>query len=178
MTVTPQDLTDRCFRTRSPWSQEEACRAAAMWKAGATAVQIADQLGKTRNAVLGKIGRLGLARTTNGQARRPRAGKVSNRLRRGYQSRGGAHGWTPERDSRLESLWHEDLSCDEIAVRLATTESAVEIRLTQRGLMEPECPEAFTGREWFARNEARFRAAMNRAVKRGDIALPADEVPS
>ncbi len=178
MTETTQNSPDAGTRTRNLWSQKETCRAADLWKAGVTAIQIADQLGKTRNAVLGKIGRLGLARTTNGRARRPREGRVPYRRRREVLVRRGTNGWTSERDVRLGVLWQEGLSCDEIAVRLGGTESAVVTRLAQRGLMEPESPEAFTDREWFARNDARFRAAMNRAVKEGSVTLPVNDAQS
>lgn len=176
MTETTQNSHSSGLPARSPWSHEEACRAAALWKAGATAVQIAGTLGKTRNAVLGKIGRLGLARTSNGQTRRPREGRPPVRRRQRDLARFAGPGWTPGRDARLDVLWQEGLSCDEIAVRLGSTENSIAARLTQRGLMEPECPEAFTDREWFIRNDTRFRAAMNRAVKRGVVSLPGDEV--
>lgn len=47
---------------RLSWSEERAERCAEMWKAGESAGTIANELGMTRNAVIGKVHRMGLHR--------------------------------------------------------------------------------------------------------------------
>lgn len=45
------------------WTKEQSDMLCSLWRSGATAQAIADRLGVTRNAVLGRAGRLGLNRT-------------------------------------------------------------------------------------------------------------------
>lgn len=44
----------------TPWTEEETEKAKALWRAGATAAAIAEQLGRTKNSVIGRMHRLGL----------------------------------------------------------------------------------------------------------------------
>jgi hypothetical protein len=136
-----------------------------------TAAEIACVLGKSRNAVLGKIGRLGLSRsgrtargpeTTGG--RRSRATAAVPRHRR--------FAWSREHQARLVRHWKDGLATDEIAARLGCSETLVVERAAAAGLVSVEAPERHSSPRWFARNDARFRAAMQWAVDQGLVTLP------
>lgn len=45
------------------WTEAENAECAMLWRANYSARQIADRLGRSRNAVLGKINRMGLIRS-------------------------------------------------------------------------------------------------------------------
>ena len=67
MTLTEPAAPDTVLRptTRSntPWADELAKWAAAMWRSGSSARVIGDAIGRTRNAVVGKMNRMGLQRS-------------------------------------------------------------------------------------------------------------------
>ena len=158
---------------RSPWTEQEAEQAAELWKAGATATTIARSLGKSRNAVLGKIGRLGLKRNGNPATgigyRRPRrsATSVGSRIPRAQWFR-----WTRMDEERLEQFWLDGLTAEEIAARIGCSTGAVNARAARLGLVRAEYPERYVSAEWFAHNNARFVAAMQRALDSGRERLP------
>jgi GcrA cell cycle regulator len=56
---------------RTPWTADHIARAQAMWLAGRSAAAIGTALGLTRNAVIGKLSRLGVARGEAGEPARP-----------------------------------------------------------------------------------------------------------
>jgi hypothetical protein len=158
-------------RALSPWTAREARRAADLWKTGLTAAEIACVLGKSRNAVLGKIARLGLSR--------------SGRTARGPDTTGGSwsratapvprhrrFAWSREHQARLVRHWKDGLATDEIAARLGCSETLVVERAAAAGLASVEAPERHSSPRWFARNDARFRAAMQWAVDQGLVTLP------
>ena len=70
------------------WTDERIATLKKMWEGGSTASQIADELGGvSRNAVIGKVHRLGLAgRATPARAERPRLQTV-RRVARPRQTR-------------------------------------------------------------------------------------------
>jgi hypothetical protein len=153
------------------WTTRETRRAADLWKTGLTAAEIGCVLGKSRNAVLGKITRLGLSR--------------SGRTARGPQSTGGCwsgvtapalrhrrFAWSREHQARLVRHWKDGLATDEIAARLRCSEAFVVERAAAAGLVSVEAPERHSSPRWFARNDARFRAAMEWAVDQGLVTLP------
>lgn len=158
-------------RALSPWTARETRRAADLWKTGLTAAEIACVLGKSRNAVLGKIARMGLSR--------------SGRAARGPDTAGGRwsratapvprhrrFAWSREHQARLVRHWKDGLATDEIAARLGCSETLVVERAAAAGLASVEAPERHSSPRWFARNDARFRAAMQWAVDQGLVTLP------
>lgn len=46
---------------RPPWTEEQKSRAAEMWRAGVSASTIGREIGATRNGVIGKMKRMGIA---------------------------------------------------------------------------------------------------------------------
>jgi GcrA cell cycle regulator len=65
---------------RTPWTPAHIERAQAMWLAGRSAAAIGTALGVTRNAVIGKLSRLGVVRSGEAEAPVP-AESVPPRLR-------------------------------------------------------------------------------------------------
>ena len=59
---------------QKPWSDTAIERAAAWWRDGLTAYEIGERLGVTRNAVIGKMNRLGLVAPPGSQAEGARKG--------------------------------------------------------------------------------------------------------
>lgn len=59
--VEPRFVQSRFY---TGWTQAENDECAMLWKANYSARQIGERLGRSRNAVLGKINRMGLHRTT------------------------------------------------------------------------------------------------------------------
>ena len=53
------------------WTEERLERLKSCFEAGWTCRQIADEIGVSRNAVIGKLNRLNLTRERSGEARRP-----------------------------------------------------------------------------------------------------------
>lgn len=51
--------------TPDPWPPERTTKLAALWASGQSAGRIADQLGVTRSAVMGRVRRLGLPKRGN-----------------------------------------------------------------------------------------------------------------
>ena len=160
---------------RTPWSEADTAEVARLWIAGATASQIAKSIGKSRNSVLGKIGRLGLKRNGNGVTgqsyRRPRR---SSGRRRARVPASQWFRWTQEHEARLEEHWLEGLTAGEIAARFGCTEGAVSARAARLGLVRAEYPERYASAQWFAENDARFVAAMRKALASGALQLPID----
>lgn len=158
---------------RSPWTDQETEQAAQLWKSGVTATAIARTLGKSRNAVLGKIGRLGLKRNgkpaTGTNYRRPRQSKktVGNRISRAQWFR-----WTLRDEERLEQFWIDGLTAEEVAARIGCSTGAVNARAARLGLVRAEYPERYVSAEWFAYNNARFVSAMQKALDCGRERLP------
>lgn len=179
MNETPRKSRYRRPVPRSPWSAGDTEQVARLWTSGATASQIAKSLGKSRNSVLGKIGRLGLKRNGNGvtgqtysRPRRP-VGRRRARVPASQWFR-----WTPDHEARLEEYWLDGLTADEIAVRFGCTEGAVSARAARLGLVRAEYPERYVSSEWFAENDARFVAAMRNALSSGKLELPDDVASS
>ena len=177
MTETSRKSRYRRPVPRSPWSAGDTEEVARLWTAGATASQIAKSLGKSRNSVLGKIGRLGLKRNGNGvtgqtycRPRRP-PGRRRERVPASQWFR-----WTPGHESRLEEFWLDGLTAGEIAARFGCTEGAVSARAARLGLVRAEYPERYVSAQWFAENDARFVAAMRKALHSGRLQLPVDVV--
>jgi hypothetical protein len=156
--------------TVSSWTPREERRAADLWKTGLTATEIACVLGKSRNAVLGKIARLGLSRS----GRTPRPASATGRGSRATPSvpRHRRFAWSREHQARLARHWKEGLATDEIAARLGCSEALVVERAAAAGLASLEAPERHSSQRWFARNDARFRAAMQWAIDQGLVTLP------
>ena len=158
---------------RSPWTEQEAEMAAALWKSGSTATAIARSLGKSRNAVLGKIGRLGLKRSgkqaTGVGYRRPRRHR---KAAGSGVSRTQWFRWTRFDEERLERFWLDGLTAEEVAARIGCTTGAVNARAARLGLVRAEYPERYVSAEWFAYNNVRFVAAMKRALDSGRERLP------
>lgn len=167
---TRQSAGDRPGPT--PWTAPETRRVKDLWAAGMTAADIARALGKSRNAVLGKIGRLGLSR--NGVSIRRPEGRGPAKRAALPAPRPRRFAWSRDHQHRLVGLWKEGLAADEIAARLGCTEALVVERATAAGLATVEAPERHSSPRWFARNDARFRAAMQAALDRGLIALPVE----
>ena len=153
------------------WTTRETRRAADLWKTGMTAAEIACVLGKSRNAVLGKIGRLGLSRSGR-TARGPRATGGCGCRAPAPVPRHRRFAWSREHQTRLVRHWKEGLASDEIAARLGCSEALVVERAAAAGLASVEPPERLASPRWFARNDARFRAAMQWAVDQGLVTLP------
>ena len=158
---------------RSPWTDQEAEQAAELWKSGVTATAIARSLGKSRNAVLGKIGRLGLKR--NGK---PATGTGYRRPRRSAKTAGPRiprtqwFRWSLRDEERLEKYWLDGLTAEEVAARIGCSAGAVNARAARLGLVRAEYPERYVSAEWFAHNNARFVSAMQRALEKGLERLP------
>ena len=103
------------------WSEERTRKAVDLWKLGHTAAQIAQALGGlTRNAVIGKLNRMGFRRSP---------GFVGNRQ--------FTVPWTTEREDRIRAMWLAGLLDHEIANQLGgTTASAVCHRRKLRGWVQ------------------------------------------
>jgi hypothetical protein len=157
-------------RALSPWTDRETRRAADLWKTGLTAAEIGCVLGKSRNAVLGKIARLGLSRSGS-TARGPQSTGGCNRATAPVP-RHRRFAWSREHQTRLARHWREGLASDEIAALLGCSETLVVERAAAAGLVTVEAPARYSSPRWFARNDARFRAAMEWAVDRGLVTLP------
>ena len=177
MTETSRKTRYRRPVPRSPWSDGDTAEVARLWTSGATASQIAKSLGKSRNSVLGKIGRLGLKRNGNGvtgqsysRPRRP------SRPRRARVPADQWFRWTSGHEAQLEEYWLDGLTADEIATRFGCTEGAVSARAARLGLVRAEYPERYVSAQWFAENNARFAAAMREALQSGRLQLPVDVI--
>lgn len=109
------------------WTPERIEKAVTLFKEGLTATEIADQLnGPSRNAVMGKLHRLGHKR---GLSHR-QAQKLSIVAR----ERAKEPSWTPERERRAIELFTEGATYNEIAETLGyTTKNAVQKYLNARG---------------------------------------------
>lgn len=160
---------------RASWTQEDVERATTMWSGGASATSIARRLGKTRNAVLGKIGRLGLSRKHQPTAiREVRSGSMPGQRQQPGVSPGGSLAWTPDEDRDLARLWDDGYTTDEIATRMTRAEADIVGRAGRLGLLVPEPTERFADAGWFVRHNARFCRAMKRALDSGLVRIPAD----
>ncbi len=146
-----------------------------MWSGGASATSIASRLGKTRNAVLGKIGRLGLSRKHQPAVVRERpSGSLPGQRQQTGVPRDGTLAWNPEMDRLLRRLWDDGYTTDEIATRMTRTEADIVGRAGRLGLLEPEPSERFADAGWFVRHNARFCRAMKRALDSGLERIPED----
>jgi GcrA cell cycle regulator len=70
----------------SGWSEDRVRRLQRLWAEGCSASEVARQLGVTRNAVIGKVHRLGLSADGRHAAARPRAPNRPPRPRRAPRS--------------------------------------------------------------------------------------------
>lgn len=108
------------------WSDAVVAKLKAMWAAGKSAGQIASALGGgiTRNAVIGKVHRLKLAKraTPNVQIK---AAKVATDRQR-------PSAWTQERVQQLTALWCAGTPAQDIALALGLSKGAV---LTKRKVL-------------------------------------------
>ena len=84
------------MRAKEPtWTDERLERLKNRFEAGLTCREIADDIGVSRNAVIGKLSRLNLTREENGDARRPRErmprSAAARKRRRGCNTRCSRH---------------------------------------------------------------------------------------
>jgi len=70
-----------------PWPQEVEATAIRMWKAGKTGSDIADAVGRSRCAVMGKLDRLGLIGDCTEAARAKRQASAFERMSRATRTR-------------------------------------------------------------------------------------------
>jgi hypothetical protein len=101
------------------WTQQLSDAVALLWKQGLSASEIAEKYPPlTRNAVIGKIARMGLAR-----AALP-----------GRRTNGRASPWTPEAVATLNRLLEQRYTIAQIAVVIGTSRASVQKRMMRTGL--------------------------------------------
>lgn len=102
------------------WTQERTDAVALLWKQGLSASEIAARFdGLTRNAVIGKVSRMGLHRSTA-----PRMSRLGVRK----------SPWTPEAIKALTRMLDGGYTVPQIAVALGVTRAAVKKRMMRTGL--------------------------------------------
>ena len=101
------------------WNDERADRARTLWLSGQSADRIASTFGYavTRNAVMGKLQRMGLVG--------------------GRQGGKSPKPWTAEQDARLVELRKDSRTAPEIAQSLGRSQYAIQSRLRQLGVASP-----------------------------------------
>lgn len=137
----------------NPWTEDDVEQLVRLVSDGRSARQIAAELGYSRNAVIGKCGRMGL-RLAGGKARN------DSKPKRRVDS------WTEETWRRLAEMWNAGRSSAEIAKSFGISESRVKQRAAERRDL---CPARANG--WNTRKAAQFRRAAGRYASRHDVRL-------
>ena len=129
------------------WTEARVATLSAMWRAGNTAGEIAKALGDTsRNAVIGKAGRLGLPRrevTSGGDAAASDKPSIVRSVPNAYADGECGSDWTPERLELLEALWLDGTPTEEIARVLGLRRSEVIGKAQRLGLSIEARPNVF-----------------------------------
>jgi len=101
------------------WTQAMTDEVALLWKQGLSATEIAAKFPPlTRNAVIGKIARMGLGRSALP----------------GRRTNGRASPWTPEAVATLNRLLQQRYTIAQIAVVIGTSRASVQKRMMRTGL--------------------------------------------
>lgn len=103
-------------RHKTIWTDEKDARLRALWNEGVTGSQIAERMGMTKNAVIGRVHRLKL---------QPRVSPLSTITRP----------WTDEEDARLAQLYGGILNLDQIGQKLDRSPASIRYRATHLGLV-------------------------------------------
>lgn len=140
----------------NPWTDEETEQLVRMVADGKSAREIAVLFGRSRNAVIGRCGRLGL-RLAGGNARND--AKTKKRV----------DSWTEETWRRLAEMWNAGRSTAEIARAFGISESRVKQRAAERRDL---CPARANG--WNSRRASQCRSAAGRYASRHDVQLRDD----
>ena len=106
----------------SRWTDQEVEQLRDLWDLGFPATEIAEKLGTTRNAVLGKLHRLGISDDD----------RVIQRKRRTYST-----SWTDAENRLLTSLYEGSISISEISEELGRSESACYTQARKLNLNRP-----------------------------------------
>lgn len=98
------------------WTEEKDTQLRAFWDAGVSGSQIAERMGMTKNAVIGRAHRLKL---------KSRASLIATISRP----------WTEEDDARLRQLYGGFLSVDQIGQKLDRSKASIRYRAVHLGLV-------------------------------------------
>lgn len=98
------------------WTEEKDAQLRAFWDAGVSGSQIAERMGMTKNAVIGRAHRLKL---------KSRASPIATISRP----------WTEEDDARLTQLYGGFLSVDQIGHKLDRSQASIRYRAVHLGLV-------------------------------------------
>lgn len=137
----------------NPWTDEDIGTIERGLRDGLSASQIAAQLGRTRNSVIGKCARIGL-RLNGGNPKS--SAKAARR----------ADAWTDETWRRFSELWNAGRTSADIGKAFGISASRVKQRAAERRDLCPARSPA-----WSARKAARFRTAAGRYASRHGIGL-------
>lgn len=110
-------------KSESTWTPEMLQRLERMWLDGRSSREIADSVHKSRNAVIGKVTKLGLTRNP-----RPPAKPEVKAFWNGTNTR-----WTPDKVEELRRIWL-DYSASEIGAMLGFTKKSVDHKARNLGL--------------------------------------------
>ena len=100
------------------WTTQQVNKAVSMWKEGNTATEIARRISKSRNAVIGKLNRLGVKKpnttTSMGTSQIKDGGQITSSTTGSKQTKSKKVDPTPERpleDQRLTLLFLNEKTC-------------------------------------------------------------------
>lgn len=137
----------------NPWTDEDIGTIERGLRDGLSASQIAAQLGRTRNSVIGKCARIGL-RLNGGNPKS--SAKAARR----------ADAWTDETWRRFSELWNAGRTSADIGKAFGISASRVKQRAAERRDL---CPARANG--WNTRKAAQFRRAAGRYASRHETEM-------
>ncbi|MFN4296773.1 MAG: GcrA family cell cycle regulator [Brevundimonas sp.] len=149
------------------WTSERIALLESLWMAGKSAGQVAQAIGggATRNAIIGKIHRLGLVRD------------LPTKPGRGVVVRPAKADWTPDEDATLRRLFNDHRANLTISAMMDRSPWAVSRRIKYLGLKREHRPSRHTP-EVAEANRVRFRSEGRAAADRvAAFADATDAVP-
>lgn len=149
----------------APWTDERSKRCADLWMQGLSATEIGMEMGCSRNAVIGRVHRMGLSRPTPAGCGTRRSPKPS------------APVWTAEAEADLRRMVDLNLAWTDIARVMKRSQWAVSRRAASLGIKRSARPRKDTPAQ-AASNRVEFRSMGREAQRRVEaFAGVTDAVP-